>query len=521
MQRRGERSERASRSSDARRRSCWTRISSRSTEPTVANFGRNTVKPGWTSVADHELREAAGIHGSTEAVRACLARGADPNATPTGNDSALSIAVMYDRLDAVKLLLAANADLEHAGNYGYRPIHHVRGAGGARLLLAHGASLGRTGCETGEDPLHEVIKRADDVETARVLLDGGLEVIRYGVPGVVKPQPSLLEIGLAAGSAFVRALIGPPHDEGTSHSPPRSHLEWVAWNHRPGIARLLLERGGSPNELSADGAPAVFRAFELGWGPAVRPGFYEIVRIFLEAGVDPNIKGNRKESLLYRLAGQGDASLVALALRQGGDGGGVTDMFGHASSLLIPAATSGDVDVAKVLLEAGAAGIDDVFEGDVTALMAAATEGHIAMVEFLLELGADPQRRSADGATALHFAARAPTRDVFDRLLASGCGLSDERSDEWTAFDVACAANRVAVVQAALERGVPIDRRVGPTRATPLIVASTYGARDVTSLLLASGADASLVDSDGLTAAMHAELRADEAREQMQKRWDI
>jgi len=473
-----------------------------------------------SSVAhDHKLREAAGIDGSTEAVRACLACGADPNATPTGSDSALSIAVMYNRLDAVKLLLAANADLEHAGNYGFRPIHHVRCAGGARLLLAHGASLGRTR-GTGEDPLHEVIKRADDVETARVLLDGGLEVIRYGVPGVVKPQPSLLELGLAAGNAFVQALIGPPNDEGSRHSPPWSHLEWAAWHHRPGIARLLLESGGIPNELSADGAPAVFRAFELGWTAAVRPGFYEIVRIFLEAGVDPNIKGNRKESLLYRLAGRGDASLVALALRQGGDGRGVTDMFGHASSLLIAAATSGDVDVAKVLLEAGAAGIDDVFEGDVTALMAAATQGRITMVEFLLELGADPQRRNADGATALHFAARAPTRDVFDRLLASGCGLSDQRNDDWTAFDVACAANRVAVVQAALERGVPINRRVGPTRATPLILASTCGARDVTSLLLASGADASLVDSDGLTAAKHAELHDDEAREQMQKKWD-
>jgi len=53
-----------------------------------------------------DLRDAAGHAGSADAVRACLARGDDPDPAPRGEDSPLCLAAMTPAI-AKQLLVAA------------------------------------------------------------------------------------------------------------------------------------------------------------------------------------------------------------------------------------------------------------------------------------------------------------------------------------------------------------------------------------------------------------------------------
>ncbi|MBA3460144.1 MAG: ankyrin repeat domain-containing protein [Deltaproteobacteria bacterium] len=126
---------------------------------------------------NEELRLAA-EKGDLAKVREAIARGADRNAWPSGSDSALCYAVMFDHPDVVKLLVEAGADVRHAGSYGRRPLHHARRPAIATLLIDHGAELAVLD-EGGDDALRHQVTRFDLDDVAAVLLDRGLPLLRY------------------------------------------------------------------------------------------------------------------------------------------------------------------------------------------------------------------------------------------------------------------------------------------------------------------------------------------------------
>ena len=76
---------------------------------------------------------------------------------------------------------------------------------------------------------------------------------------------------------------------------------------------------------------------------------------------------------------------------------------------------NGDLDVVRLLLEAGAQK-DIVMQDGATALHLAAQNGHLDVVRLLLEAGAHKDTVMQDGATALHLAAQNGHSDVV-RLL--------------------------------------------------------------------------------------------------------
>jgi len=74
------------------------------------------------------------------------------------------------------------------------------------------------------------------------------------------------------------------------------------------------------------------------------------------------------------------------------------DKKGHTA--LMHAASSGKVDIAKLLLDAGS-DVNAKNKRHRTALMIAAWHGYIDMAEFLIDAGADVNLKDKDGETAL------------------------------------------------------------------------------------------------------------------------
>ena len=166
---------------------------------------------------------------------------------------------------------------------------------------------------------------------------------------------------------------------------------------------------------------------------------------------------------------------VRALLQQGAD---VNAAQNDGMTALHWAASNNDVEIARVLLYAGATVRTTTRLGGYTPLHLASRAGHHEVAEMLLEAGADPNVFTATGVTAMHFAADADAAGVVEALAAHG-GDTNAR-DEFS------------------ER-------------TPLMFAAARGADGAVGALLDAGADPSLVtrvkDYEALNESLRAEQR--------------
>ena len=189
---------------------------------------------------------------------------------------------------------------------------------------------------------------------------------------------------------------------------------------------------------------------------------------------------------------------------------------------LVEAATAGDLQQVRALLEAGEA-VDVRGNQGNTPLALAALHGHAEVVGLLLQHGAAPDARSETGHNPLVFAGSFDQWPVVDllvaagatvgpleaavlgdaatleRLLAAGSDVDTRNEQETTPLIEAAHCGRLAAATLLLDRGASIDAQ---TRFgwTPLMKAIFRGHGDVARLLLERGADVTLRHSIGGTA---------------------
>ena len=151
----------------------------------------------------------------------------------------------------------------------------------------------------------------------------------------------------------------------------------------------------------------------------------------------------------------------------------------QSCTALRDAATRGDIDVLRTLLDAGDTDtsgrcyVDAADSFGMTALMWAAHGGHTDCVQLLLQHSADVRKRSLSGSEATHYAAQRGHKEVRAAVLDAGCDVN--------AADV--------------------------QQMTPLLYAAREGHTDCVRLLLQHGADAHRLTDDGSTAAHYAAQR--------------
>lgn len=210
------------------------------------------------------------------------------------------------------------------------------------------------------------------------------------------------------------------------------------------------------------------------------------------------------------------ADVAALEAQLAGDPGLARSKVGPGIEPLLVlchsrvAAGKTRAEAARVLVAAGADGSASAPDGDMpdgraTCLSGAAgVSGDVELVRALLDGGAAPN----DGA-ALFAAVTAKSWDAGDAIVAGGGDWdAAEPGGLWTPLhwmlDRAWARSSL---DALLDRGVDVNRAVGPLGQTPLFVAALRRRREPLAPLVAAGADPNARTTGGMTPWRHAVRR--------------
>ena len=278
------------------------------------------------------------------------------------------------------------------------------------------------------------------------------------------------------------------------------------------MLEALLKAGADPKALTTPDGETVLMT-------AARAGNDDAVKILLDRGADVNARENYKgQTALMWAAAEHHPTIVKLLLERGADwkvrnfdretkipklsaASSVTPIARGGFTAFLFAAREGDIDSAKVMLDAGV----DINQTDVdntNALVVSIMNQHYTFAKFLLDRGADPNVTDIKGRAALYAAI-----DIRNQDYSAMPGRKED--DPMQSLDI---------VKALLARGAnpntPLTRNL-PGRSgmdsgdttldegtTPLMRAARAGDAVVMKVLLEKGANPKLATKEGNTALM-------------------
>lgn len=215
---------------------------------------------------------------------------------------------------------------------------------------------------------------------------------------------------------------------------------------------------------------------------AARVGDLEAVKRLLDDGGDPAARNLLRLTPLDMAAAEGFADTVRLLL----------DHPKHQDDLntaLQSAAWYGKLDVAKLLLERGAAADGKDPRWPTNALHLAAAIGDAKIAKLLIEHGASLSAMDAYHETPLHLAAKAGHADVVRLLLASGADVQAcTRVGNLTALHLAAASGCAETVAILLEhKADPFALDHKQMNQTPFHFAARAGDCRILEILMKAG----------------------------------
>lgn len=224
-----------------------------------------------------------------------------------------------------------------------------------------------------------------------------------------------------------------------------------------------------------------------------------------ESITDAPARQSRTLSLIGILALIALTAVILLTVRSLGAGQTSAAPANAGLTPLHEAAAAGDAAAVRQLAARNANLEAPVEDGPIaikgmTPLILAAYKGNAEAVRALLDAGARIEARSADGRTALIYAAGWADVATVNLLLEAGA-RADARADAgMTALMFAAAARpEPAVLNALIDAGADVNAR-NKWRQDPLMIAARAGSLEKVERLLAAGADATATDLNGDTA---------------------
>ena len=162
-----------------------------------------------------------------------------------------------------------------------------------------------------------------------------------------------------------------------------------------------------------------------------------------------------RDSRLADAAERGDKDGVASLIKQRADASGTQ---GEGTTALHWAAQRDDLDIAKMLIAAGANVKAETDNGAITPLFMACSNGSAAMIELLLNSGADANAPKANGTTPLMLASASGSVPAVKTLLDHGAKIDTKESvREQTSVMFAAALGRADVVKFLAKQGASLN----------------------------------------------------------------
>jgi len=372
----------------------------------------------------------------------------------TNGNGLLHLAADFGRVEMVRLLLDAGADINMANNKGWTLLHilacaAVNGQSGGQerlvsyidALLAAGADVTAEAHGAGGTPLMQALFWGHRLQAERLAQEGIFPYNLRAVAGLgrVDLMPEFFNpdgsLKLEAGQKreFHRPHSGfPPWTPGDNRQEILDEaLVYAARSGRIQALAYLLGQGAN-----IDGEP--YNGTALFW--AVSCNQTDTVHWLLEQGADvhfiASFGGEKNITALHIAAWGGHLEPAQVLLRYGAEATyheprygsspvGWADHMGHhelrdyllaqAPLSLEDAATHGRLDRVMALVEANPALVNGP-DGKGAALRQAAAVGHLAVVQYLLGKGADETLSDADGKLALDYARENGHQVIVDLL---------------------------------------------------------------------------------------------------------
>jgi ankyrin repeat protein len=396
---------------------------------------------------------AASLHGTADAAKLLLERGADPRRQEKNGFCALQMAAQGGDPATIRLLLSLSLDpaqrnhggktaLDIAARFGHVEAvrllsEDARAIRASRYALACAAMDGHTAVvalllSAGADPedaegispplLCAAFK--GHVSIAKLLLDAGARVDRAS-----GDQTPLFAAAGKGHSEVVRLLIAARADATWKTTTDRTPLHQAAQSGQVGVLEQLIDAGAPVDAVDRQGLTPLHIAASLGHADivhslvrhradlnridgdeltplhrAVHEAQADAVEALLSAGANPDVAGQKGRTpliLAVELAPPGAVQHVSISTDESGTSFSAVTIYTPVSSAML-----------RIIRCLAAAGVDPN-AADVTgqtALHWAAQRGSVELASLLLELGANRGKRDRDGRTPLDLAeAMAPT----------------------------------------------------------------------------------------------------------------
>lgn len=203
---------------------------------------------------------------------------------------------------------------------------------------------------------------------------------------------------------------------------------------------------------------------------AVKLGYIEKVKHYLESGINPDDKQGGKYTALFAASAKGRLKVAELLLASGAD-------------------------------------VNAIGRGNWTPLMAAAFHGHVSLVKLLLKHKSMLEIKNYEGKTALMFAVENNQPPVVAALIDAGANINaqihGEKSNGLSVLELAIKHGSQDCLDLLLKAGVNVHR-VDMDGITPLVYAARVNNQDAIEKLLNKGARINRIDKESGNGLLHA-----------------
>lgn len=263
------------------------------------------------------------------------------------------------------------------------------------------------------------------------------------------------------------------------------------------MAKLLLLKGADKDALTNNG-----------WSPlrlAVYHARVAVAKALLAAGVDIKTKDTRGDTPLHHAAEYGQLEVVRLLLLKGAD----KNASGYDGWTPLHVAVYHDrAAVVGALLAAGVDTRRRFSEEKLSAIHLAAENGHLGVLKVMIQHGVDLSFPASRGRTALCLAAHVNEAEAIEVLIEAGSSVEAEDINGARPLHAAAATLSLGAAVVLLRHGAQVNSRIPMYPLTALHLAAMnagrQGAAEMVDVLLRSGADETVTNEDGFTAAERA-----------------